>query len=344
MVPAWAHFACADSRLEWINAQASNHWSNRTGHTSVVFQDKMWVMGGFAENKEAKNDVWSSTDGKNWTLETDSAGWDPREGHTAVVFDDKMWVMGGAVGLVDGRADGRNDVWCSSNGVDWDEVSSSAPWRPRYGLTSLSFSGRMYLICGLVTDTTDNIFPKDVWSSEDGINWQRTTAEINKDILALQSHASVVFHNKMWVLGGQDYTSTVRSGKVYCSTDGIQWDRPTEEEYWGVDQFPAVVFKDKMWVLGGYQGGDSANLQNKIWTSMDGLTWTEEMPEAEWSERYGHTAVVYKDRIWVLGGRGLNDVWYSNEIRRESDLNNDGKIDSRDLLTLLSEWQKSGQE
>jgi len=200
------------------------------------------------------------------------------------------------------------------------------------------------MICGLVSDTTDNLFPKDVWSSEDGIHWQRASEDINKDIIALHSHASVVFHDKMWVLGGRDYTSTVRSGKVYCSTDGISWEQPTEDEYWGLAEFAAVVYCHKIWLLGGFMGGDSANLQNKIWTSADGMTWTEEMPEPPWSERYGHTAVVYKDRIWVLGGRGLNDVWYSNKISRESDLNNDGEVDSLDLLTLVSEWQKSGQE
>ncbi len=333
-------FAQAGTNLEWINVQASSHWSPRSGHTSVVFQDKMWVMGGFADDDQSKNDVWSSLNGKEWKLETDSAEWPPRTGHTAVVFDDKIWIMGGTAGV----GIGRNDVWCSSNGVDWDEVLTDAPWRPRYGLTSLSYDGRLYIICGLVSDTTDGIFPKDVWASEDGFHWKCTSEDINKHILTLEGHASVVFDEKMWILGGQDHVSTVNSGTVYCSTDGISWNRRTEEEYWGLAEFPAVVYSDKIWLLGGYEGGFSANLKNKIWTSSDGTNWTDEFPEADWSERFGHTAVVYKDRIWVLGGRGLNDVWYSNKISRESDLNEDGEIDSLDLLTLLLDWQKSGQE
>ena len=49
----------------------------------VVFQNKLWMLGGtenyyFGDEKSAKNDVWSSADGKTWTLATANAGWSPR--------------------------------------------------------------------------------------------------------------------------------------------------------------------------------------------------------------------------------------------------------------------------
>ena len=40
----------------WSNANASDHWSARAAHSSVVFDNKIWVMGG-ASVREF-NDVW----------------------------------------------------------------------------------------------------------------------------------------------------------------------------------------------------------------------------------------------------------------------------------------------
>ena len=76
------------------NANASNHWSIRYEHTAVVFDDKMWVLGGF-DGSSTLNDVWWSVDGASWTEVTASNHWSARYYHTAVVFDGKMWVLGG---------------------------------------------------------------------------------------------------------------------------------------------------------------------------------------------------------------------------------------------------------
>ena len=49
----------------------------------------------FGDNKSLKNDVWSSPDGKQWTLETANAPWPARAYHAAVVHDDNIYVFGG---------------------------------------------------------------------------------------------------------------------------------------------------------------------------------------------------------------------------------------------------------
>jgi len=299
----------------------------------------MWVLGG-STSSGASNEAWSSTDGETWTLETESAEWSSRREHTTVVFDNKMWVLGGR----DSDDKRKNDVWCSVNGIEWVEVTSSAEWSPRFGHSSVVFDEKLWIICGITFEATPGLRLSDVWCSENGSEWTETTMQINEEIIGLADHATVVFKDRLWVLGGNDYSRTIRSGRVYSSTDGIEWREPEKVGFWVSSDFPSVVYDEKIWVLGGVFGGEAGIIQNSIWTSPDGMTWTEEMPEPNWSERYGHTAVVYKDRIWVLGGRGLNDVWYSNVISRESDLNEDGKVDSLDLLTLVSEWQKSEQE
>ena len=79
-------------------------WSARYNHSSVVFDDKIWVLGGQANS--IKNDVWYSTDGKSWSEISTSNIWDTRKNHTSVVFKDTIWVLGGRDDIAN-----KNDIW-----------------------------------------------------------------------------------------------------------------------------------------------------------------------------------------------------------------------------------------
>jgi hypothetical protein len=51
---------------------------------------------------------------------------------------------------------------------------------------------------------------------------------------------------------------------------------------------------------------------NDVWFSRDGRTWTQLKSAVIWSNRHEHSAVVFRDRIWVYGGCGEvlnNEVW-----------------------------------
>jgi hypothetical protein len=176
----------------WQCATESAGWSPRRNHTSVVFDNKMWVLGGW-DYSGYRNDVWYSSDGINWVCATESAGWSPREGHTSVVFDNKIWVLGGYDG-----DDFRNDVWYSSDGINWVCATESARWPPREDHTSVVFDNKMWVLGGLYYAD----FRNDVWYSSDGINWVCATE--SADWSPRDNHTSVVFDNKMWVLGGYD--------------------------------------------------------------------------------------------------------------------------------------------
>eukprot|EP00961_Rhodomonas_salina_P195315 2636904-Rhodomonas_salina.3 len=64
-------------------------------HGFLVFKDTMWVIGGrqyvTGPNKQVRtlNDVWSSTDGKDWSVATINPSWRSRAGHGAVVSLDQ---------------------------------------------------------------------------------------------------------------------------------------------------------------------------------------------------------------------------------------------------------------
>jgi hypothetical protein len=72
-------------------------------------------------------DVWSSSDGINWSLVTAAAPYTERTEHVLVVQKDgqAMWLIGG-----DGidpntgtTVASLNDSWKTTNGTDWIEVS-----------------------------------------------------------------------------------------------------------------------------------------------------------------------------------------------------------------------------
>ena len=78
----------------WEQVTADAGWPARCWFAAVVFEEKIWVLGGSGPGG-LKNDVWSSPDGVNWTLEREHAPWGPRYGHTATVHDGKIYVISG---------------------------------------------------------------------------------------------------------------------------------------------------------------------------------------------------------------------------------------------------------
>ncbi|HEY5038682.1 MAG TPA: hypothetical protein VIJ93_06390, partial [bacterium] len=95
------------------------------------------------------------------------------------------------------------------------------------------------------------------------------------------NHASVFFNNQIWVIGGQD--STGARNDVWYSGDGTNWKSTT----------------------GGVPTA----------TNTPTGTVTPSTPVSIFSPRYGHQAMVFKNKMWVIGGYDgtnyKNDVWSS---------------------------------
>jgi hypothetical protein len=220
--------------MDWTQATANAGWLTRVRHTSVVFDNKMWVMGGNRNPPfQYLNDVWYSTDGVNWTQATTNAGWSARDGHTSVVFDNKMWVIGGS------SAGGyRNDVWYSSDGVNWTRATTNAGWTARWFPTSVVFDNKIWVIGGYFTN--------DIWYSTDGVNWTQATA--NAEWSARQTHTSVVYDNKMWVMGGADIMRNYKNDVWYSR--GITLLSPNGNENWASGTNQVIKWRTSWWCFG----------------------------------------------------------------------------------------------
>src|SRR6185369_13308461 len=76
---------------------STKDWEGRHTAGYAVYRDKLWIVGGDVNQGHYHFDVWSSPDGRTWSLVNRDrpVPWGPRALHHTVVHDDKIWVIGG---------------------------------------------------------------------------------------------------------------------------------------------------------------------------------------------------------------------------------------------------------
>ncbi len=237
---------------------------NVIGHTSVVYDNKIWTIGGWGTSV-----VRSSEDGVTWN----TAGNFPRniDGHASVVYDNKIWVIGGISSSVT-----QDRVYSSTDGNTWN-FEGTLP-DPIEAHAAVVYDGKMWVIGGSGSSG-------GVYSSINGSTWNL------EGTMAQTGHSALVYDDKMWVIGGWS------SDEVYSSTDGNTWN--LEGSLPEINTIhSAVVYNNQTWVIAGYDG--SSQYYDSVYVSGDGSTWTQvgTIPQA----RGWHTSVVYKGEVWTIGG------------------------------------------
>lgn len=316
----------AAAGYKWVNITMKAPFAPRDGCGALVFQKKMWLLGGWNPGDKAhfprvcNNEVWSSQDGLNWTLVKpntfldaafdSAADWEGR--HTAgyVVYRDKMWIVGGDPI----QKHYQNDVWCSSDGKGWTCVSNNVPWGPRVLHHTLAFRDKIWVMGGQTLPPFapgEERFYRDIWNTSDGVNWEKVEPKEPYWPQRGMIGGQVVFQDRMWVLGGGTYDTPQRRKRmmyndVWSSADGVNWQCHTPEAPWAPREYHDVaVFDGRMWVL---EGWNSSN-RNDVWYSSDGVNWYE-VPNTPWVARHAASVMVYDDALWMVLGNNMEpDVW-----------------------------------
>ncbi|MGI9598922.1 MAG: hypothetical protein ACR2QK_22350 [Acidimicrobiales bacterium] len=167
----------------WNQQTDSAPWVGRAGLSAVVLGDHIYVLGGSRNDdasiigangptREYFNDVWRSTDGAEWELMIEEAPWERRAGASVVAHRGAIWLFGGEAGFLceptpDCEPPYFNDVWRTTDGTEWEEVSEAAGWSPRPGHQCEVLGDDFVCFGGF--GIVGN--PDDVWFSGDGVEW-----------------------------------------------------------------------------------------------------------------------------------------------------------------------------
>ena len=272
----------------------------------------------------------------NWVQVAEQAGWQPRDSQGEVVYKDRLWILGGWFGSYEAPP---RDVWSSPDGRSWQRVTEAAPWKHSDLPMTLVFDNKMWLMGGWYNGRLPgHSASSQVWSSTDGIDWKQATERAGWTPRI--ASATVSFRGKMWILGGtENYyfgDATSLKNDVWYSDDGKQWHQATANAEWSPRAYhQAAVLDGKMYVFGGGNYVPEYHAVNDVWCSTDGIRWAQVTDHAEWHARLWFSSVVYRDRLWVLGGwsnhpsKNWGDVWHSTDGRHWQQLRSEVRWKAR---------------
>ena len=96
-----------------------------------------------------------------------------------------------------------------------------------------------------------------------------------------------------------------------------KWTQATVPAPFGYKEgFTSAEYKGKLWVIGGT---NNSGPNGEAWFTSDGITWNHESSADMVPQRLGATTGVFRDALWILGGKDNktgtpgNDIWYSND-------------------------------
>jgi hypothetical protein len=318
----------------WDEDTQGAAFAGRDGPGALVLNGKAYLLGGWrglgndAANFAATgapgccttSEVWSTTDGVRWQLET-VAPWRPRHMAGWVSYAGKLWVIGGDNNL----GFYESDVWSSPDGKTWTQVTDDVPWAPRILHYAVAFNGALWVIGGQqLYETlvplpnpypTEPVYYDDVWRSIDGANWERvgTVPHAIGEICG-----SVTFNSELWVIGGGQYGDAglglagAAYNEVWSSKDGVNWQQHASAPWPARRYHNIIAYDGRLWVMAGVDGTDTM-AYNDVWYSSDGDTWQRQTAAAPWSARHAAVVFVLNGTLYLTagttGGEELNDIW-----------------------------------
>lgn len=131
----------SEDGVHWEQVTADAGWAPREYPKVLAFNDALYLIG-----SDGSADIWRSSDGKNWEQISEEAAFLGRFGYGAAVLGEKLWVYGGCVG--EDCRDVRNDVWYSSDGIEWTQQTEHAPWDERSTANTVVFQDKIWIYSG----------------------------------------------------------------------------------------------------------------------------------------------------------------------------------------------------
>jgi len=109
---------------------------------------------------------------------------------------------------------------------------------------------------------------------------------------------------ELFLLGGWLYGPT--TNEVWKTTDLVHWTFVGFAPWPGRHGAAWLVHNERLWVIGG-------DLNEDVWSSADGLNWTEHTPKAPFGARYTPNAASLDGDIIVYAGQNWEPIPWCND-------------------------------
>lgn len=301
----WDTITCEEKApgIDWTAGESNEaQFDPRASHCAVYFKNKFYVIGGTGfngVNESTLADVWTSTDGKTWSLVTETAAFGARNRHRCIVHDEKLWVAGGR----DGNGVNYNDVWFTSDGTNWE-----SDVLPEGGVVSganfaMISKGNDLFVFG--TATLDGV---PAAYKRDSTGW---SALITPIYAGESSFAFDILNGTMYLAGGIDVTQTQNSvtSSIYYTINGETWETSTGA-FTPRAFAPMININGVLYLIGG---NNLTTRLNDVWTSTDGLTFTAVEGDTGFTARSSHAVAASPSKLCIIAGT-LADNSYSSNV------------------------------
>ncbi|MEQ1564992.1 MAG: IPT/TIG domain-containing protein [Myxococcota bacterium] len=258
------------------------------------------------------------------------------------------------------------EVGSAVTGYEWQRLTAELhpDWRVRDGhtVTWVPSEGRFVMVGGWngeqepvgfspvppgtaypPENTTD-----EVWSSPDGVRWTLELPHQNGAFERRHAHNTPLWNDRLWMIGGDGHQGFYNHD-VVSSADGLTWTVEVAEPPWSERALQVSgVYDGKLWMVGGqdlFGYPSEYTYHNDVWSSEDGVNWTEVASDAPASDtRWAGCGVLdglveFQGELWLVGcaryrddavGSSMsNEVWSTTDgvtWRRHADPPWAGKI------------------
>ena len=261
----------------------------------------------------------SGANGQFWT-QAANAPWTPRAEHKIVQCAGVTYMIGGA----DTNGNALNDVWSTQQGQDWKCCTAAAPWSNRYDFAVGYIGSTIYVIGGNNPALTPHA-QTDVWSSDDGVNWNQITTNITAlaPNIGCFAGGAISADNGIYLMGGVKADGTTLTDATCFSVDGITWTYVNDGalDPWGTGGervYPSTwYYHNKLWIGGGLNATTYFN--NVYYSSDAGKTWTRSTNSAWSAGRFGSGCIVYGNKMWNINGQTAAGPTLSHQVYSSTD-------------------------
>lgn len=279
-------------------------------------------------NFHLSNTVGSNR-GHQWVVDPAPVTWGERQQHDVAVLNDRLYLVGGEENF-----ERKNDVH-RFNGSKWTRLlahqpSASNRFSPRTEHAMAALGGRLWVGFGETSAGEVN----DLWSSPDGVNWTRVTADASKQggPGPRRNATLTAFGGKLWVTGGYYRVSQTQAPTTLFLRDvysyDIQtgvWTKHPTPPWQGREEHVVLRHRGRLYLVGGLSVANNAvpfnyELFSDTWSTQDGNTWRLETSNAGFEPMRDHTVVSFDGELRLTGGylNTFNYQWRSLDGRNWS--------------------------